>query len=227
MTTDRSKHPLFDITIDGTPLTIMADSGSSINILEERDYNKLSPRPTLERTRIKVYPYQTETPLPVLGQFTSIVASETVHRTETFYVVKGTSGSLLSWRTSTDLELLRVVKPITHQDTPTVAQPHRRVPFLVRKQLESQLSQDEELGVIERVEVPTLLVSPIVVAPKPKSPGKVRVCVDMRRANTAVRRERHLTPTIKEIIGDLNGATVFGKLDLNMGYNQLELAPES
>ena len=125
MTTDRSKHPLFDITIDGTPLTVMADSGSSINIrinIEERDYNKLSPRPTLEQTRIKIYPYQAETPLPVLGQFTSIVASETVHRTETFYVVKGTSGSLLSWRTSTDLELLRVVKPITYQDTLTVDQ---------------------------------------------------------------------------------------------------------
>jgi hypothetical protein len=49
----------------------------------------------------------------------------------------------------------------------------------------------------------------------------------MRRANTAVQRERHITPTIKEIIGDLNGATVFSKLDLNQGYNQLELAPES
>ena len=118
MTTDRSKHPLFDITIDGTPLFIMADSVSIINILDERNYNKLSPRPTLERTRNKVYPYQTETRLPVLGQFTSILVLETIHRTETFYVVKGTSGSLLSWRTSIDLELLRVVNPITNQDTP-------------------------------------------------------------------------------------------------------------
>lgn len=257
MTSDRSKHPLFDVTIEGTLLTIMADSVSSINILDEQDYNKLSPRPSLEQTRIKVYPYQTETPLPVLGQFTSIVASETV---KTFYVVKETSGSLLSWRTSTDLELLKVVKPITHQNIPTVeqlttqyqdlfqglgklkdykvqlhidegvppvAQPHRRVPFHVRKQLEEQLSQDEKLGVIERVEGPTPWVSPIVVAPKPKSPGKVRVCVDMHRVNTAVQRERHITPTIREIIGDLNGATVFSKLDLNQGYNQLELAPES
>ena len=53
------------------------------------------------------------------------------------------------------------------------------------------------------------------------------MCVDMRQANKAVQRERHITPTIKEIIGDLNGATVFSKLDLNQGYNQLELAPES
>ena len=34
-------------------------------------------------------------------------------------------------------------------------------------------------------------------------------------------------PTIKEVIGDLNGAIVFSKLDLNQGYNQLGLAPES
>lgn len=47
----------------------------------------------------------------------------------------------------------------------------------------------------------------------------------MRRANEAIKRERHITPTIKEIVGDLNGATVFSKLDLNQGYNQLELAP--
>lgn len=49
----------------------------------------------------------------------------------------------------------------------------------------------------------------------------------MRRANVAVKRERHITPTIKEIVGDLNGATVFSKLDLNQGCNQLELAPKS
>ena len=36
-----------------------------------------------------------------------------------------------------------------------------------------------------------------------------------------------MTPTIKEIIGDLDGAKVFSKLDLNQGYNQLELALES
>ena len=29
------------------------------------------------------------------------------------------------------------------------------------------------------------------------------------------------------MIGDLNGSTVFGKLDLNQGYNQLELTSES
>ena len=113
------------------------------------------------------------------------------------------------------------------ESVPPVAQPHCRVPFHVRQQLEEQLKRDEELRVVERIEGPTPWVSPIVVAPKPKSPGKVRVCVDMRQANQAIKRECHVTPTIKEIIGDLNSAKVFRKLDLNQGYNQLELAPES
>ena len=63
---------------------------------------------------------------------------------------------------------------------------HRRVPFHIRKQLEEQLLHDEEIGVIERITGPTPWVSPIVVAPKPKSPGKIRGCVDMRQANKPI-----------------------------------------
>ncbi len=67
----------------------------------------------------------------------------------------------------------------------------------------------------------------IVCFPKPKNPDEVCICVDMRKANMAVQRERHLTPTVDEIINDLNGACIFSKLDLRSGYHQLELAPES
>ena len=119
------------------------------------------------------------------------------------------------------------VKLHIDENVQPVAQPHRRVPFHVRQQLEQQLKRDEKLGVLERIEGPTPWVSPIVVAPKPKSPGQIRVFVGMHQANQAIKRQRHVTPTIKEIIGDLNGAKVFSKLDLNQGYNQLELAPES
>ena len=49
----------------------------------------------------------------------------------------------------------------------------------------------------------------------------------MRHENKAIEREQHITPTIKETIGDLNGAKLLPKLDLNQGYNQLELVPES
>ena len=34
-------------------------------------------------------------------------------------------------------------------------------------------------------------------------------------------------PTLDEVIHDLNGATVFSKLNLNQGYHQLSLYPDS
>ena len=81
------------------------------------------------------------------------------------------------------------------------------------------------MDIIEGVEGPTPWISPIVVLPK-KS-GEVRICVDMPKANKAVKREKHLMPTIDDLIADLNGATHFSTLNLSSGYHQLELAPES
>ena len=246
------------------PVTIMADSGASINILDEKEYRRLPSCPKLEPSSVKIYGYQSKVTLGVFGKYSTTLESETKKLRAKFYVVKGSSGSLLSWKTSQDLSLLQTVQQVKllpskleagtplgllakyddlfhglgklknyqiklhiDEEVPPVAQPHRRVPFHVRKQLEVQLRRDEELIVIERIEGPTSWVSPVVVAPKPKSSGKVRVCVDMRQANKAVKRERHVTPTVKEMIEDLNGARVCSKLDLNQGYNQLELAPES
>ena len=51
----------------------------------------------------------------------------------------------------------------------------------MRKQVEEQIKQLEEMDVIEKIEGPTPWVSPIVVVPKPS--GNARLCVDMRQAN--------------------------------------------
>ena len=49
----------------------------------------------------------------------------------------------------------------------------------------------------------------------------------MRKANEAIKRERHITPTIDDIILKLNGAQVFTKLDMNNGFHQLVLSKDS
>jgi len=54
-----------------------------------------------------------------------------------------------------------------------------------------------------------------------------RLCVDMRRENEAVLRERHPIPTMDEILQNMNQSTVFSKLDLRWGYHQIELAEDS
>ena len=69
-----------------------------------------------------------------------------------------------------------------------VMQPHRRIPFHLRSKVEEELKYLEQEDIIEKVEGPTPWVSPIVAAPKPKNPDKVKFCVDMRRANQAIQR---------------------------------------
>jgi len=61
----------------------------------------------------------------------------------------------------------------------------------------------------------------------PQARGDIRLCIDIRRANKAIRRARHLIPTVEEITHSMNGSKIFSKLDLKWGYHQLELSPES
>lgn len=49
----------------------------------------------------------------------------------------------------------------------------------------------------------------------------------MTEANKAIERERHVTPTLDDILSDLDGAVMFSALDLAHGYHQLELDEES
>ena len=103
--------------------------------------------------------------------------------------------------------------------------PHRKIPFHVCGDIEMELERLERLDIIERVEGPPPWISPIVVVPK--KPGEVWICVNMREANKAVKAEKHLMPTIDDLIADLNSATHFSALDLSSRYHQLKLAPES
>ena len=107
-----------------------------------------------------------------------------------------------------------------------VVQKHRRIPFHRRRAVEAQLETLRNSDIIEPAVGPTPWVSPIVTVPK-KDPNHIRICVDMRAPNKAIKRERHITPTNDELMNDLNGATVFSKLDLNSGYHQLELDEDS
>ena len=205
----------------------------------------------------KIYPYGSKTPLPLLGTISATITRHSLSVDAIFHVTKGNNGNLLSCATAEQLNLLqlnvnsnvtnlydqivchefpdlfdgigkvkekRIHLHIDQTVTPK-QQPQRRIPFHVRKDVEKELERLERLDIIECIEGPTPWVSPIVMVPK-KS-GEIRICVDMREANKAISREKHLMPTLDELIVDLNGATVFSTLDLTSGYHQLELAPES
>ena len=113
---------------------------------------------------------------------------------------------------------------IDPQVTPVV-QKMRRIPFSPKDKVTAKVNELLENDIIERVEGPTTWISPVVVAPKPS--GDIRLCVDMRRANEAIIRERLPIPTVDEVLESLNGSTVFYQLDLRWGFYQIELEPNS
>lgn len=75
------------------------------------------------------------------------------------------------------LKNFKLMLHIDENVTP-VAQQVRRIPFAMREKVEAKLKELQDMDIIEPVEGPSSLVSPIVVTPKQS--GDIRLCVDMR-----------------------------------------------
>ena len=96
-------QPMFNIVIHDTPMKIMADSGASVNVLDEKDYQALTKRRELQTTKVKMHPYKSNKSLKVLGKFKTVLKFNTKCKEDKLYVVQGSGCSLLSWKTSQEL----------------------------------------------------------------------------------------------------------------------------
>lgn len=185
-------------------------------------------------------PYGGSKPLKTLGSCQLDIETRDKYGVHMFYVVKGGHGALLGYPTASDLGLVKIIKQISTQsperkyhevfkdeigkykggqvrlhidnNVKPVAQRSRRTPFHLRPKVDKEIHKLLDQNIIEKVgNTPTPWVSPIVTPPK-KNPDEIRLCIDMREDNKAIARERHLLPTVEELIHDLNGAAIFSKL---------------
>lgn len=249
--------PVCRIWVGATKVPVLIDTGASVNVMDATQFQRLSPKPTLLKTKARIYTYGGTVPLELQGVIEVEVAYGSRKLRTKFHVTKDRAGSLLGCSTAEALGLvtfvrhvhqshaeaamaefpqlfdglgcLKGVKVKLHIDKSVkpVALRHMRVPYHLRPLVEAELEKMEANGVIEKVSGPTPWVSPLVLAQKPKQPGAIRICVDMQLPNKAIQRERHITPTIDELVADINGAAWFSKVDLSSGYHQLELEESS
>ena len=56
-----------------------------------------------------------------------------------------------------------------------------------------------------------------------KANGQLRICLDPKDLNKAIRRDYHVTTTLEEILPKFNGAKFFSILDAKSGYWNVEL----
>ena len=259
------KMPKVKVKINDIPLTMIVDTGASLDIIDEVTFHQLQQKTDIQlgRASTKLFAYGSDEQLPLLGQFTTVVETSRKLTPACLHVVKGNFGSLMSYKTASALDLVRVeintvqkndnvlvtvddleqkypslfrgigklknfeVKLHIDKNVQPVAQAARRIPFHLCKRVAATLQDLESQGIIEPVSVGTSTpwVSPVVIIPK--NDDTVRLCVDMRMPNRAIKRERYPSPTVDDLIHSLNGATVFSKFDLRSGYHQLVLSEES
>ena len=234
-----AKPPKFSVGFKQCSVTMTADSGASCSIIDENIFRQKFKGTHLEKCSTDKLNAYGGSRIVTIGRFTATIHSGTQSTSDLFYVVQGNCGNILSVKSSQKLGLLTVaghvvntaevtnyptvfkgigklkefkVKLHIDENIPPVAQRHRRIPFHQRQKVTPELHDLERNDIIERVNGPTPWVSPIVVVPKPKRPGEVRICVDMREPNRAIKRERHPSPTMDDIVHRLNNARVFSNI---------------
>ena len=109
--------------------------------------------------------------------------------------------------------------------TPVCRPTARRIPFPLVDAVRAELDRMVCNGVIEPVDKPTEWCSPMV--PVVKKNGKVRICVDLKEVNKAVKRPHYSVPTFDDVAPKLAGSTVFTTLDAASGFWQIPLHKES
>ena len=114
------------------------------------------------------------------------------------------------------IEIDRNVKPVVHAP--------RKVPAALRPKIQEELNRMEKLNVITSVTTPTEWVSSLVTVVKP---NKIRLCIDPKDLNKAVKREYYPMKTVEDLLTRLPGTKVFSTLDATSGFWQIPLDEES
>ncbi|GJT60303.1 putative reverse transcriptase domain-containing protein [Tanacetum coccineum] len=106
---------------------------------------------------------------------------------------------------------------------PSVA-PVARAPYRLAssemKELSDQLKELSDKGFIRPSSSPW--GAPVLFAKK--KDGSFRMCIDYRELNKLTMKNRYLLPRIDDLFDQLQGSSVYSKIDLRSGYHQLRVS---
>ena len=94
--------------------------------------------------------------------------------------------------------------------------PPRKVPIALKDELKAELDTMVKNGVITPIQEPTDWVNSIVIVEKRN--WKLRICLDPRPLNRAIKKEHFQLPKTENILSQMSGARYFSKLDASQGY---------
>ena len=245
-----------DLLVNDKLLNFKLDTGSDINIIYREDYMLLQPRPKLRKSGTVMKAYNDKI-IPSIGVCRVNVRYKNRTIQTTMEVVPDQGPPLLGSIDCERLGLVKRVNtvgqaqktlkaeiqqkypelfkgngslPGTHsfvlKDGSTgVIHAPRRVSFAKRPKLKDELDRQMKLGYLAKVNEPTDWVNSMVMTEKKN--GDVRISIDPKYLNMAIKREHFQIPTKEEILGELAGAKYFSKMDATDGFHQIELNEKS
>ena len=234
---------LVTLRINNTDVKFKVDTGADVTCITAETYQQMLPKPELQKSRAHLS--SPGGPLTTLGQF----PAETRYKGRDYklpvHVINSqTAMSLLSRSVAISMGLVKLIEslndmrydvfgefglmkcdPIRIKIRPDV-QPYslvtpRRISEPLLKPVKEELYRMVKNGIISPVTEPTDWCAPVV--PVLKKTGKVRLCVDLKKLNQAVRREKFIMPTMDEIAAKLTDARVFSTLDCSQSFWQLPI----
>ncbi|KAG1661281.1 hypothetical protein GQR58_021516 [Nymphon striatum] len=122
-----------------------------------------------------------------------------------------------TFHTPLKLEIDEAVSP--------VKSPLRRIPIALKPELRKELDRLQQMRIIEPVDTPTDWVSSLVIVKKPS--GKIRLCIDPKPLNKALKRCHYPLPIIEDLLPELSRAKVFSKCDVKNGFWHVKLTEKS
>ena len=228
-----------NILVNGSRVNFKIDSGADVNVMSKKQYLSLNPLPELKQNRAKLDGVGGQ--LKNLGYFQTEVEYRNQKYCVDMFVVDHDSPSLMSRSLACEMNLIKRVDDVTssiglmqcdpvkihvkRDAIPYSVSTPRRIPLPMMAKVENELNRMENEGVIIKQTEPTEWCSPIVPVLKPN--GQVRLCVDLKKLNMAIERERYVIPTLQDIFHNMNGSAVFTSLDAASGYWQMPLDENS
>ena len=94
----------------------------------------------------------------------------------------------------------------------------RRIAVTLHKEVKAKLEELEKKNILVKETEPTEWISSMVVVAKP---GKIRICLDPKDLNKAVKWPKYQMPTLEEVLPKLNKAKVFTTLGAKDGFYQI------
>ena len=111
------------------------------------------------------------------------------------------------------------------EDATPVIHPPRKVPLSLHDKLRETLDDLEKREVISKVSYPTDWVNSLVIVEKKNK--SLRLCLDPRSLNNAIRREHYCTPSPEYVASKLASKKVFSIVDLKDSFWQICLDEQS